>query len=315
MKLRRKIAILLALLLLASLPLFATAIADIGDFSGSSDFGGSGSSSSDDCDGIGWLIYYVLRIGCTIGEAAENAGCSHGQVIVFEIVFFAAVIGIFALIIRVRSRIAHKSNRSAPNVQIPTPGFTTVQTDQGVFARIHAVDPEFSEQDLLEKLKNLYFRLVDCRQTGDLSPIRPYLSEELISRTETELSAFKAAHETERTERLAILDARLVGFRQSEGTDVITATLRTRCVRYRINGETQKIVAGNNSNERFETVTIELTRPTGTKTAPRAAGTTVKNCPYCGAPLSLNESNQCPYCDSVLPADADEWIIRSIAEQ
>lgn len=310
MKLRRKIAILLALLLLASLPLFATAIADIGDFSGGGDYGGG--SSSDDCDGIGWLIYYAFRLGCVIGEIAEDAGCSHGQVIIFEILFFAGLIGLFALIVRVRGR---KANRSTPDIRIPAPGFTTVQTDGGVFARVHALDPDFSEQDLLERLKNLYFRIVDCRQSRDLTPIRPYLSEELSKGMEAELAAFRNAHETERTERLAILDARLVGFAQQDGADVITARLMTRCVRYRQNEETGNVVFGSKDAEAFRTVTVELTRPTGTKTAPRAAGTTVKNCPYCGAPLSLNESNQCPYCDSVLPADRDEWIIRSIAEQ
>ena len=313
MKLRRKIAILLALLLLASLPLITTAVADLGDFSGGGDYGGGSGSSSDDCDGIGWAIYYILRIGCVIGEAAEDAGCSHGQVIVFEILFFSVAIGILVLFVRVRSRISGRRDRGKvgdTGTAQAARSFTPPGPD--VFSRVKAVDPNFSEQDLLEKLKNLYFRFVDCRAARDLAPIRPYLSDEMSRRTEAELNEFARTHVTERTERLAILDAKLTGYTRTDGEDVLLARLTTRCVRYLKNDETGALVSGSVSDEIFESVTFELTRPAGTVTGSRETGTTVRNCPYCGAPLSLNESSQCPYCDSVLPAGRDEWIIRSV---
>lgn len=311
MKLRRKTAILLVLLLLASLPLISIAVADAGDFAGESDFGGS--SSSDDCDGIGTALYFILRLGCIIGEAAENAGCPHGQVILFELVFFVIAIGLLTLVVRLHNVKKKKDDKSAeqlPKEQLSKSSPTASQ--QSFDSRIRTTDPHFSEDDLLEKLKNLYLRFCDCRHAKDLSPIRPYLDTDLLADTEAELSSMQKTHVTEHTERLAILDAQIVGFTQSDGFDVITARLSTRCIRFWTNDETRTIAAGKPDAELFETVTVRLVRPTGVKTAARAEGMTVKNCPYCGAPLSLNESNRCPYCDSVLPADPDEWLIRSL---
>ena len=308
MKLRRKIAILLVLLLLASLPLISIAVADLGDFSGSDDFGGS--SSSDDCNISGWLIYYGLRLGCAIADCAENAGvCTRGQVFAVE-GGIAVLLIIALLLLRLRNKKDEKSAEQLLREQLsksssaaPQPSFDS---------RIRTIDPHFSEDDLLEKLKNLYLRLCDCRHTKDLSPVRPYLDTDLLADMEAELSSMRNAHVIEHTERLAILDAQLVGFTQSDGFDVITARLSTRCIRFWTNDETRTIAAGKPDAELFETVTLQLVRPTGVKTAPRAEGTTVKNCPFCGAPLSLNESNRCPYCDSVLPAEPDEWLIRSL---
>ena len=126
-------------------------------------------------------------------------------------------------------------------------------------------------------------------------------------------SSRRNAGVVEHTERLAILDAQLTGFMQHEGSDAILMKLTTRRVTFRQNTQNGRIVSGSSTNEVFSAVMIKLARKSGVKTRPRDAGRTVKNCPYCGAPLSLNESSKCPYCDSVLPAAEDEWIIRSIA--
>ena len=52
----------------------------------------------------------------------------------------------------------------------------------------------------------------------------------------------------------------------------------------------------------------------------RAAGTTTeaagesteRRCPNCGAPLSVNESAKCPYCDTVLTFQDHDWTIYAV---
>ena len=192
MKAWKKAIILLILILLVSLPLIGTAVADMGGFSGNSDFGGGGSSSSDDCDGIGWLIYYGLRLGCAIGDCAESSGvCTKGQVLVIESVI-VIIIAITVILLRVRSkkddqnaakRVQEMVSRAQANRLQP------VQPSAGIGSRIRALDPNFSEEDLKEQIKNLYFRLIECRGTGDLEPVRPYLSEQFCAETEAEFKA------------------------------------------------------------------------------------------------------------------------------
>lgn len=313
MKTWKKAVILLLLVLLATIPLIGTAVADLGDYSGSSDFGGSSSSSSDDCEGLGWLIYYGLRLGCAIGECAESSGaCTKGQVFLAEaIVVIALVILMFLFSTR---RKKHNAN-AAQRMQGTAPRAQSAAPSPNVCSRIRAIDGNFSEEDLKEQLKNLYIRYVDCRKTGDLAPIRPYLTEQMYAQTEAELKAMQDAQVAEHTERLAILDTQLLGFLQRDGMDVIMAKLVTRRIEYRQSSENGRIVSGSNQVEAFHTVMAELVRKSGVKTRPRETGRTVRNCPCCGAPLSLNETSKCPYCDSVLPAAEDEWIIGSIVRR
>ena len=42
------------------------------------------------------------------------------------------------------------------------------------------------------------------------------------------------------------------------------------------------------------------------------------NCPNCGAPLSINHSSKCPYCDTVVTLEEHDWAIcaiRGISQQ
>ena len=38
----------------------------------------------------------------------------------------------------------------------------------------------------------------------------------------------------------------------------------------------------------------------------------VQFCPNCGAPLEVNRSGQCEYCDSVIRDDSYGWILSNI---
>lgn len=306
MKLRRLVLILLVLLFV-SLPCMKTASADLGDWSGGGDYGGGSSSDSDDCEGLGWLFYYGIRLGCVIGDCAENAGCSRGQVIVFEVLFVAAFVGLGALVLRLRRKSGKQANPTAF-----APGQRTVETGgSDILTRLRAVDPNFSEEDLMELLKNRWLQYCDCRQKADMTPLQAYMTGDLYARIETELKTLARAKLSEHYERIGILDAKPVSLAERDGLHVLLVNLHVRCVRWAQSTETGEIVSGSR-DEQFRTITFELVRPVGTVTASRESEKISVHCPFCGAPLSLNETGVCPYCDSVLPAAKDLWLIRSI---
>ena len=45
---------------------------------------------------------------------------------------------------------------------------------------------------------------------------------------------------------------------------------------------------------------------------PEAADLNKIICPSCGAPLDINASARCPYCDSVIQRADHDWVICSI---
>ena len=55
----------------------------------------------------------------------------------------------------------------------------------------------------------------------------------------------------------------------------------------------------------------DVCRASGRKTAESQEITQI-NCPNCGAPLSINTTAKCPYCDSVITLDSHDWAITAI---
>ena len=71
------------------------------------------------------------------------------------------------------------------------------------------------------------------------------------------------------------------------------------------------LISGSDTAEKFMTYEWDLSRPTGTVTE-QAGEVTERHCPNCGAPLSVNESAKCPYCDTVLTFQDHDWTIYAV---
>ena len=219
MKLRRKIAILLALLLLASLPLITTVVADAGDFAGSTDFGGS--SSDDDSGLLGSCLNIGLRAACVISDCAvESGACTRGQTVVAMIVIGAILIVGYFLLRKAsgktgaaqRTVFSQPVSRSMPNA-----------SPSGVspISNYTALDPNFSAEDLKEELQNLFFRMLSCREKRDLAPIEPYFTERAYRTLSEEMRRMTEKGEHEHADRTAVLETRIQSFRRGETEDTV----------------------------------------------------------------------------------------------
>ncbi|MBQ9419502.1 MAG: TIM44-like domain-containing protein [Synergistaceae bacterium] len=174
------------------------------------------------------------------------------------------------------------------------------------------LDPEFDEEGIKNLISNLYVQLQDARQAKDLSPLRPYMTDALYTQTNRQLEELRKNHQTEYSERIAVLNIELKGWRQSGGRDYITVGLNTRAVLYTLDDVTEKVIAGHKEREKFTEYEIELSRKKGSFTRPEAEGVKSDRCPHCGAPIKLNASAKCEYCGSVITSVNTNWAICSM---
>ena len=287
-------------LLLALSVLFAprVGIADGGGFSGGSDFGGS--SSGDSCSGEGLFVLFQCARGVS-EAAAESGSCSGGQIAAFWIVLIILVAIGFGVIKSVQSRRA------------PAPGpERTVASTLSPISDYTALDPNFSAEELKTRLENLYIKLQDCCQRRDYEPVRPYFADSLYQRFNREAQGFRAAKRTNYVDRIAVLSVDVLGYYQENGSDMIVASIYARITDYTLDDETGKLLSGSKTAEKFMTYEYTLSRPTGKITDPKHEGVSERHCPNCGAPLSVNESIKCPYCDSVLTFSDHDWTVSMI---
>lgn len=296
---------ILSFVLCASLLLFAAgALADdFGGFSGDSDYGfDPGSSYGDDTDfggstydggGGGWVI--IPGGGGEMG----SMNCTSTDILIVVI-----IIVIILLVLWFMSR------------RMQTPVTTTVQrTDDSMLTPmenyIASADPNFSVVDLQKKLANLYVQLQDNWSARDITPLRPYLTDELYEQSERQLNELRKNEQTPHIERIAVLGTNVRGWFQRDNMDHIIVEMSTRITTYTTDDNTGEVIRGDRNAEKFMTYEWDLVRPTGTVTE-KAEEMHVVNCPNCGAPVSINQSAKCPFCDSVITVKANDWVLASI---
>lgn len=288
--------------------------ADLGGFSGGSDYGGSGgsdwgggSSSWDsgsdwssgssgwDDDGNGFFFFPV-------GSSSDSGDGGGFGNLLFYVVLILILIMIF-------SRKAQ--HQPAPNAGTAAGAQQTPGSKLMPMSEYAKLDPNFSESDLREKLSNVYVQMQNGCTARNIESLRPYFTDALYQQFDRQIKSLIASRRINRVDRIAVLDVTLRGFFQEGGDDHLVALLKTRITDYIVDEDTGKLVSGSDTAEKFMTYEWDLSRPTGTVTE-AAGAVTERHCPNCGAPLSVNESAKCPYCDTVLTFKDHDWTIYAV---
>jgi len=305
---KRLLPLLLAITLLCTV-LMLPIRADFGSFSGDSDYGGSYdyddydySSGYDDYDYGGSSYYYYDDYDSDL------------QLSPAMIIFVLVILIVFAVI---KSRIAKSSGST--HTSRPPVNAGASRTDDALLRPMDeytSVDPSFDAADFREKLSNLYVQMQNQWTDRDLDPLRPYFTDALFAQMDRQVQQMKKLGRTNYIDRIAVLDVTLRGFRQADGEDHIIAEIQSRIVDYTMNDADKTILSGSDTVEKFMTYEWELTRTTGTATPGTGNAEdgeiTQTVCPNCGAPVDINASARCEYCDTVLTQETHNWAICSI---
>ena len=284
------LALFVALAIAAMIPL--SGLADAGNFSGDSDYGGSDYSSSDSDWDSDWSS------SSSSSSSSGGGGSLIGLIIVVVIV-----------VIIIRSKGGGKptggSGASSGPAQMPQR-----EIDSGL-AKLKEEDPEFSREAFLERVSNMYVQLQEAWEAKKWEPIRIMMTDALYNQFKRQLDEYIRNNQTNHVDRIAVLSADMISYRQDEVNDIIKVLLKTRIVDYVVNDADGSLVSGDRSREKFMTYEWTLIRAKGVKTT-HDQGVGQINCPSCGAPMSINQSGKCEYCGSVLTSGQYDWIISAI---
>ena len=302
---KKKALTLFAVLLCALVVLNVTALADFGDFSGSSDYdfsydysdNDSSWSSSSSSSGSS----YYDDDGYVSGDANPT------RILIMALIVVVAIV--YSLRTKMKNNSTSKKTATQRAERAGSAGNRAGLTPIGAYAKI---DPNFNSAALCEKAANLYVQMQNGWTAKNIESLRPYFTDALFTQMERSLRGYVQRGETNVVERIAVLDVTPLGFRQTGGEDHILLRLRTRITDYTVQDSTQKIVRGSRDQEKFMTYEWDLLRPTGTKTDAASGETKRITCPGCGAPLDVNASARCPYCGTVIQQQAQDWVISAI---
>lgn len=302
---KKRVSAFLTILLLVTCLVAVPTRADFGDYSGDSDYGGSW-DSGDSWSSGGWdydddddddFYYY--------GGSTSSDHHGGGGVGTFDIVVFIVV-----LLIIVYAAKKGKMGGKASNRPVQAGG--TFTTGLRPMSEYTSLDPDFDQQAFTEKLSNLYVKMQNGWTDKDIEPLRPYFTDAMFTQMERQLNAYKVKGQTNYIERIAVLSVNPRGFKQSGGEDHIYVELQARIIDYTLEDETGKLISGDKSREKFMTYEWDVSRASGETTRADTGEEQKSICPSCGAPLDINASARCPYCDTVITRQQKDWALYAI---
>ncbi|MBQ9359450.1 MAG: TIM44-like domain-containing protein [Lachnospiraceae bacterium] len=268
-----------------------SARADFGDFAGDTDYGGGGdydsggwSSDSDDYDS-------------SSGSGDFGAGDVIGTLIFIGIVIYYLVKG--------RENKSTKRKGGQPAGAAVTPDGMLMPMSEYA-----SLDPNFNEAAFREHMSNLYVQMQQEWHNKDIEPLKPYFTDAYWNQMDRQLDQKRKAGQTPCTERIAVLETTPRGFYQSAGMDHIVVRMRARLVAYVLDDKTGKVISGDMNREKFMEYEWDVCRKSGVVTG--AAGMQTVSCPHCGAPLNINQTAKCPYCDSIVTLVNEDWALNNI---
>lgn len=278
---------LTALLLLAG----AKALADAGGYAGDGDYGSwdSGSSWDSDSSWDGDSSWY---------DSSSDSSSGDGELDGWVTIVTGGAIVVIAIWIDLSERKKKRSAGKKPKNLRPVEDLLDT-------------DPDFDEAALCEQISNLYVRMQNAWTAKDFSVMRPFFTDSLYQQFDRQLQQIVAAGKTNHIDDIGVLDVSLLGWKEKDEKQWLTARVKTRITIYSTDDKTGEIVSGSRKEVKLMEYEWTLVRASDQKTFTEEETRTV-HCPNCGAALSINHSAECPYCGSVVTCNEYGWTISQI---
>ena len=280
-------------LLAAALLLFAgaRALADAGGFAGDGDYGSWDSGSSWDSDSS-W------DSGSSWYDSSSDSSSGDGELDGWVTIVTGGAIVVIAIWIDLSERKKKRSAGKKPKNLRPVEDLLDT-------------DPDFDEAALCEQISNLYVRMQNAWTAKDFSVMRPFFTDSLYQQFDRQLQQIVAAGKTNHIDDIGVLDVSLLGWKEKDEKQWLTARVKTRITIYSTDDKTGEIVSGSRKEVKLMEYEWTLVRASDQKTFEEEELRTV-HCPNCGAALSINHSAECPYCGSVVTCNEYGWTISQI---
>lgn len=165
---------------------------------------------------------------------------------------------------------------------------------------IHSIDPTINIEELKKYTFELYKNVQEAWMNFDYNKLREYLSDELYNNYKMQLETLKIKNGKNIMEDITYINSSITDIKKTDNLESVVVMLSIRMKDYVIDVNSNKVIRGDKYKVTSITYLITLERNTGKSD---------KYCPNCGAEISDNASNTCPYCDSVIVKNTSKFIM------
>jgi predicted lipid-binding transport protein (Tim44 family) len=175
---------------------------------------------------------------------------------------------------------------------------------------LHQKDSGFQEQALMGRVALVFQTLQQAWSTLQWPLAQPFLSDNLFEAQSYWIRAYQAQGLRNVTERPRITNLEIVRITADKWYDAVTLRVHATGLDYTIRVADNAVVGGDRQRERVYTEYWTLIRGSGRTGATR----TDAACPNCGAPLQVNMTAVCGYCQAKVNSGAFDWVLSRIEQ-
>ena len=292
MKLKLNRPIVLLLLTGAALLICDDLLARAGGGGGFSGGGGGGGGSSGG-DGLGVIIYLLIRL-----------------------IIEKPLIGIpLAIMVIVGFILTAKKGRSASVSRTIRRGGTAAASLRlrGEMEKIIARDPAFNAERFKKRCAKLLPDIQYAWSKQEMTPVRHFISDGVFDRFSLQIEMQKGSGIRNIMKDVHVLGCRLVDAECDEFFDTIHLAVTAQAVDQLVTLDGNRKLQGSSTPERFTEIWTFLRRP-GAKTLQRP-GLLEGFCPNCGTQLQLSTSTTCGSCGALINSGEYDWVLCEITQE
>ena len=259
-----------------------------GGFSGGGGGGGSGGG-----DGLGVIIYLLIRL-----------------------IIAKPLVGIpLAIAVGFGCYISAKNARSASMSR-------TIRRGNAASAslRLHSEmdkittrDPAFSADIFRKRCAKLLPDVQYAWSAQDMTAVRHFISDGVFERFSLQIEMQKGRGLKNIMKNVQVIGCRLVDAESDEFFDTIHLAVTAQAIDQLVTLEGNRNLQGTSAPERFTEIWTFLRRP-GAKTLDRP-GLLEGFCPNCGTQLQLSTSTTCESCGALINSGEYDWVLSEITQE
>ncbi|MBR3720459.1 MAG: TIM44-like domain-containing protein [Clostridia bacterium] len=182
-----------------------------------------------------------------------------------------------------------------------TPSLVKLQSNAAAIAKLKELIPDFDDKKFLQDGYQMFLDVEDAWMNFELDKVHNIITDEMFNMYESQLSSMEIKGEQNIMNGFVLRDSAISNCVDQNDNVEVTAKYIIEFYDYIIEKESGKVLRGSKTNKlRMYYDFTFIMKNTDEK---------IDHCPNCGAPVEVNASGMCPYCNSKIVGENTSWVM------
>ena len=182
-----------------------------------------------------------------------------------------------------------------------TPTLTKLQSNAAAIDKLKKLIPDFDENKFMQDGYKIFLDVEDAWMNFNLDKVHNVITDEMFNMYESQLSSMEIKGEQNIMNGFVLRDSAITNCVDQNDNVEVTAKYIIEFYDYIIDKESGKVLRGSKTHKlRMYYDFTFIMKNTEEK---------IDKCPNCGAPVEVNASGVCPYCNSKIVGENTSWVM------